>query len=161
MSPCELCCALGGDFRLTSLTLPQFQAFGKGCRPPGAACGSQPAQGGAAAEFIRRLSHQTRSNGLRWWELVLSGRGGWGCEFVLCTSYEFSHHTQHQPALAGFGVSDREFIHGGVSDREFIHGGVSDREFIHGGVSDREFIHGGVSDREFIRVYSKLVRDMA
>ena len=58
------------------------------------------------------LSHQTRSNGLRWWELVLSGRGGWGCEFVLRTSYEFSHHTHHQPALAGFGVSDREFIHG-------------------------------------------------
>ncbi|MFZ1238775.1 MAG: hypothetical protein WAV66_05460, partial [Anaerolineae bacterium] len=51
------------------------------------------------------------SSGLRWWELVLSGRGGWGCEFVLRTSYEFSHHTQHQPALAGFGVSDREFIH--------------------------------------------------
>ncbi|MFZ1509169.1 MAG: hypothetical protein WAV74_20545, partial [Anaerolineae bacterium] len=52
--------------------------------------------------------------------------------------------TQYQPALAGFGVSDREFIHGGVSDREFIHGGVSDREFIHGGVSDREFIHGAL-----------------
>ncbi|MFZ1597406.1 MAG: hypothetical protein WAW26_16240, partial [Anaerolineae bacterium] len=42
-----------------------------------------------------------------------------------------SGHTQHQPALAGFGVSDREFIHGAVSDREFIHarrGGLVARE---------------------------------
>ncbi|MFZ1509474.1 MAG: hypothetical protein WAV74_22095, partial [Anaerolineae bacterium] len=45
-------------------------------------------------------------------------------------------HTQHQPALAGFGVSDREFIHGAVSDREFIHGAVSDREFIHGAAEE-------------------------
>ena len=61
----------------------------------------------------------------------MSGCGSWGCEFALRKSYEFSHHTHHQPALAGFGVSDREFIHGAVSDREFIHGAVSDREFVH------------------------------
>ncbi|MFZ2422281.1 MAG: hypothetical protein WA029_14175, partial [Anaerolineae bacterium] len=82
----------------------------------------------------------------------MSGRGGWGCEFALRKSYEFSHHTHHQPASAGFGVSDREFIHGAAMScachcachelhelsRHTQHQpasagfGVSDREFIHG-----------------------------
>ena len=66
------------------------------------------------------------------YQTVNSFTGGSARQFALRKFHELSRHTPHQPASAGFGVSDREFIHGCVSDREFIHGCVSDREFIHG-----------------------------
>ncbi|MGB3059747.1 MAG: hypothetical protein WBE17_08425, partial [Anaerolineae bacterium] len=43
---------------------------------------------------------------------VNSFTGGSAREFALRKFHEFSHHTPHQPASAGFGISDREFIHG-------------------------------------------------
>ncbi|MFZ1596583.1 MAG: hypothetical protein WAW26_12070, partial [Anaerolineae bacterium] len=46
------------------------------------------------------------------YQTVNSFTGGSAREFVLRKFHEFSRHTQHQPASAGFGVSDREFIHG-------------------------------------------------
>ena len=189
MSPCELCCALGGDFRLTAPTLPQFQAFGKGCRlarrrveQPACARGFHFPLAGLRQDDDLRGTRRRDKSTLRCplsparvvgRKIGQPGAGPRGKERVsrraisacpatcgaaslrkgaaAVTSNPLKRVVQNQPALAGFGVSDREFIHGaaasagfGVSDREFIHGAAASAGF---GISDREFIHGAAAEK--------------